>query len=73
MPAAKTPPSIRLKLALPEPAVPPLPARLPDDVDVKRSNFETLPRRANLDIPRPISVDAPHFTLRVCELNFNLV
>jgi transposase len=37
MPAAKTPPSIRLKLALPEPAVPPLPARLPDDVEALKA------------------------------------
>jgi hypothetical protein len=36
-------------------------SHLADDTTVKRSNFETLPRRANLDIPRPISVDAPHF------------
>ena len=40
---------------------------------VKRSKFETFLRRANLDIPRPISVGAPDFTLRVCELNFDLV
>jgi len=37
MPAAKTPPSIRLKLALPEPAVSPLPARLPDDVEALKA------------------------------------
>jgi transposase len=37
MPAAKIPPSIRLKLALPEPAVPPLPARLPDDVEALKA------------------------------------
>src|ERR1700682_491324 len=41
MPAAMKPPSIRLKLALPEPAVPSLPADLPDDVDALKALLHT--------------------------------